>query len=101
MTSQERSPVAPTVPTIAESGYPGFEAMAWHGILAPAKTPPAIVEKLNEEIVKALKDPETKELLSKQAMQTVGSTPEEFAAFIKQDIAIWKDVAAQAKVEVR
>jgi tripartite-type tricarboxylate transporter receptor subunit TctC len=100
VTSLERSPVAPEVPTVAESGYPGFEALAWHGILAPAKTPPAVIKKLNEEIVKALKDPATNELLVKQAMQTVGSTPEEFAAFIQKDIAIWKGVAAAAKVTV-
>jgi tripartite-type tricarboxylate transporter receptor subunit TctC len=101
VTSKERSPVAPTVPTISESGYPGFDAIAWHGILAPAKTPPAIINKLNAEIVAALKDPETKALLEKQAMQTVGSSPEAFASFIRQDIAIWKEVADQAKVEVK
>ena len=85
---------------MAESGYPGFEALAWHGILAPAKTPPAVIRKLNEEIVKALKDPATSELLANQAMQTVGNTPEEFAAFIQKDIATWKAVAAAAKVAV-
>ena len=101
VTSKERSPVAPTVPTISESGYPGFDAIAWHGILAPANTPPAIIKKLNAEIVEALKDRETKELLEKQAMQTVGNSPEAFASFIKQDIAIWKEVADQANVEVK
>jgi tripartite-type tricarboxylate transporter receptor subunit TctC len=100
VTSLQRSPVAPEVPTVAESGYPGFEALAWHGILAPARTPPAIVRKLNEEIAKALGDPETRTLLVNQAMQTVGSTPEEFAAFIQKDIAIWKAVAAAANVTV-
>ena len=101
VTSKERSSVAPTVPTISESGYPGFDAIAWHGILAPANTPPAIIKKLNAEIVEALKDRETKELLEKQAMQTVGNSPEAFASFIKQDIAIWKEVADQANVEVK
>jgi tripartite-type tricarboxylate transporter receptor subunit TctC len=101
VTSKERSPVAPAVPTIAESGYPDFDAIAWHGILAPANTPPAIVRKLNTEIVAALKDPETKALLEKQAMQTVGNSPEDFAGFIRQDIAVWKKVAEQAKVEVK
>jgi tripartite-type tricarboxylate transporter receptor subunit TctC len=101
VTSKERSPVAPMVPTISESGYPGFDAIAWHGILAPANTPPAIISKLNAEIVAALNDPETKALLEKQAMQTVGSSPQAFADFIKQDIAVWKDVAEQARVEVK
>jgi tripartite-type tricarboxylate transporter receptor subunit TctC len=100
VTSLRRSPVAPDVPTVAESGYPGFDAIAWHGILAPAKTPVAIVQRLNEEIAKALQDQQTKELLVNQAMQTVGSSPADFAAFIKQDIAIWKDVATAANVTV-
>ena len=101
VTSKDRSPVAPAVPTISESGYPGFDAIAWHGILAPANTPPAVVNKLYAEIVKALKEPETATLLEKQAMQTVGSSPQAFASFIRQDIAIWKEVADQAKVEVK
>ena len=101
VTSKERSPVAPSVPTISESGYPGFDAIGWHGILAPANTPPAIIRKLNAEIVAALKDLETKALLEKQAMQTVGNSPEAFASFITQDIAVWKEVADQAQVEVK
>jgi len=101
VSSKERAAIAPDIPTIAESGYPGFDAIGWHGILAPAKTPPAIVNRLNEEIVKALKDPATKALLETQAMQLVGNSPDEFAAFIKQDIALWRDVATQANVEVK
>jgi tripartite-type tricarboxylate transporter receptor subunit TctC len=101
VSSKDRSPVAPDVPTISESGYPGFDAVGWHGILAPAKTPPAIVAKLNAEIVRALKDPETKSLLESQAIQVVGSSPQAFADYIKQDIALWKDVAEQAKIEVK
>ena len=101
VTSKDRSPVAPNVPTIAESGYPGFDAVGWHGILAPAKTPPAIIAKLNAEIVQALKDPETKSLLESQAIQIVGNSPQEFASYIKQDIALWKEVAEQAKIEVK
>jgi tripartite-type tricarboxylate transporter receptor subunit TctC len=101
VTSKDRSPVAPDLPTISESGYPGFDAVGWHGILAPAKTPPAIVAKLNSEIVQALKDPETKSLLESQAIQIIGSSPQEFASYIKQDIALWKEVAEQAKIEVK
>ena len=101
VTSKDRSPVAPNVPTISESGYPGFDAVGWHGILAPAKTPPAIVAKLNTEIVQALKDPETRSLLESQAIQVVGSSPQEFTSYIRQDLALWKDVAEQAKIEVK
>jgi putative tricarboxylic transport membrane protein len=100
VTSKDRSQVAPNVPTIAESGYPGFDAVAWHGIMAPARTPQPIVARLNAEIVKTLKDPDTIKLIQAQAIEPVGDSPEAFASFIKQDIAKWKDVAAQAKVEV-
>lgn len=101
VTSNERSPVAPDVPTIAESGYPGFDAIAWHGILAPAGTPAPIIAKLHDQIVAALKDPATKALLEAQAMATVGDTPQQFSASIKQDIAVWKEVANQANVSVK
>ena len=101
VTSKERSPVMPDVPTISESGFPGFDAVGWHGILAPAKTPSPIVARLNAEIVEALKDPDTKALLKRQAMQVVGSSPQDFASFIKQDLATWKEVAAQARIEVK
>lgn len=100
VTSLDRSPVAPEVPTVAESGYPGFEALAWHGFFAPSRTPAAIVRQLNEQIVKALQDPATRDLLVNQAMQTVGNSPEAFAAFIAKDIATWKAVAAAARVAV-
>jgi tripartite-type tricarboxylate transporter receptor subunit TctC len=101
VSSRDRARIAPDVPTIAESGYPGFDAIGWHGILAPAKTPPAIVTRLNAEIVKALNDPATRALLEAQAMQIVGNSPDAFAAFIKQDIALWQSVARQANVEVK
>jgi tripartite-type tricarboxylate transporter receptor subunit TctC len=101
VTSKERSPVAPDLPTIAESGYPGFDAIAWHGIMAPRGTPQVIVDRLNAEIVKALKDPETAKLIEQQAIQVVGNSQKAFADFIKQDIVLWKDVAHEAKVEVK
>jgi tripartite-type tricarboxylate transporter receptor subunit TctC len=101
VTSKERSPVAPEVPTIAESGYPGFDAVAWHGIMAPAGTPQPIIDKLNAAIINALKDPQTAKLIEAQAMQIVGSSQKDFASFIKQDLVLWKDVARDAKIEVK
>src|SRR6201995_428257 len=101
VTSKERSPVAPEVPTIAESGYPGFDAVAWHGIMAPAGTPKPIIARLNAAIVDALKEPQTAKLIEAQAMQIVGSSPQAFAAFIKKDVVLWRDVAKQAKIEVK
>ena len=101
VTSKDRTPMGPAVPTMSESGYPGFDAIGWHGILAPANTPPAIVARLHAEILEALKGPETRTLLESQAMEIVGSSPEAFAGFIREDIAIWKEVADQARIEVR
>jgi tripartite-type tricarboxylate transporter receptor subunit TctC len=101
VTSKERSPVAPDLPTIAESGYPGFNAIAWHGILAPSGTPPAIIDRIYAVIEKALQDPATIKLIEQQAIQIVGSSPQAFAGFIKQDIGLWKEVAQQAKVEMK
>jgi tripartite-type tricarboxylate transporter receptor subunit TctC len=101
VSSKERSPVAPDLPTIAESGYPGFDAIAWHGIMAPRGTPQVVVDRLNAEIVKALKDPQTAKLIEQQAIQVVGNSPKAFADFIKQDIVLWRDVAHEAKVEVK
>ncbi len=101
VTSKDRSPVAPDLPTISESGYPGFDAIGWHGILAPKGTPPAIVDRLNAESVKALQDPEITKLIEQQAIQVVGNSPQAFADFIKQDIGLWRDVAHEARVEVK
>jgi len=101
VTSKERSPVAPELPTIAESGYPGFNAVAWHGIMAPSGTPPAIIDRIYAVIESALHDPATIKLIEQQAIQIVGSSPQAFAGFIKQDIGLWKDVAQQAKVEIK
>jgi len=85
----QRSPFLPDVPTIAESGFPGFEAVGWIGIAAPAKTPPAILDKLNAEIVRLLATPELKERLAGLAFTPVGDTRQAFAAFIKSEIAKW------------
>jgi tripartite-type tricarboxylate transporter receptor subunit TctC len=101
VTTKTRSTVAPDVPTIAESGYPGFEAIAWHGILAPANTPAPIINKLHDQIAAALKDPPTRDLIEAQAIHIVGGTPAEFAAFIKRDIALWRDVATQANISIK
>ena len=85
---------------MAESGYPGFEAVAWHGILAPANTPAPIINKLYDQIVAALDDPPTRALIVAQSIRIVGDTPQEFAAFIKKDIAQWKAVATQANISI-
>ena len=100
VTSPQRSPVAPQVPTMAEGGFPDVEAVAWHGIFAPARTPTAIIDKLHAEIVRALQNPDIKELLSKQAMQPVGDTPQEFAAFMRREHEKWSRVISAANIRV-
>ena len=92
VTGARRSPALPDVPTIAEQGFPGVEATAWYGVLAPAKTPRPIVTRLHDETVKALKLPDVKERLDGLGFEIVGSTPEEFGAYIKSEIKKWEKV---------
>ena len=84
-----RSPFLPDLPTIAESGYTGFEVAGWTGILAPAKTPEAILEKLNNELIAALKKPDVKEQFNALAFQTAGESREDFRRYIVTEIAKW------------
>ena len=89
----QRSPFLPDVPTIAEQGYPGFESVGWIGLAAPAKTPVAILDKLNAEIRKMLASPEVREKFNQLAFVPVGDSRQEFAAFIRAEIAKWSKVA--------
>ncbi|HKA43231.1 MAG TPA: tripartite tricarboxylate transporter substrate binding protein [Burkholderiales bacterium] len=85
----KRSPFLPELPTIAEAGYPGFEAVGWIGIAAPAKTPVPVLDKLNAEMVRILNQPDVKERLATLAFTPAGGTRAEFAAYIKSEIAKW------------
>ncbi|MDB5905549.1 MAG: hypothetical protein JWM26_4427 [Betaproteobacteria bacterium] len=100
-TGEKRSPALPEVATIAESGFPKFEATAWYGVHAPAKTPRPVVNRLNAEFVKALKAPDVKERLNALGFELVGSTPEHYASYIKSEIKKWEKVvkASGAKPE--
>ncbi|HET6265538.1 MAG TPA: tripartite tricarboxylate transporter substrate binding protein [Usitatibacter sp.] len=89
----QRSPYLPDVPTIAEQGYPGFESVGWIGLAAPAKTPPAILDRLNAELRKMLDDPAVKARLDQLAFTPVGDSRAEFTAFVKSEIAKWTQVA--------
>ena len=90
--SPKRSPALPDVPTVAEAGLPDFDIGAWNGILAPARTPPAIIARLNAEIVKMAKDPATREHAASQGAELASNTPQEFAAYIKTQIARFAQV---------
>jgi tripartite-type tricarboxylate transporter receptor subunit TctC len=87
-----RSPVFPDTPTIAESGYPRVIIAGWVGMIAPAGTPPAIVSKVQQEVAKALQLPDVKQTLERQGSEPVGSTPEQFSAFLKSETEKWKRV---------
>ncbi|MCE9639636.1 MAG: tripartite tricarboxylate transporter substrate binding protein [Betaproteobacteria bacterium] len=92
VTSARRSPLMSEVPAIAEAGLKGYETSTWHGILAPASTPPDVVVKLNAEIARILAQPAVKERLLGQGLDPVGGTPEQFGAYLKAEIAKWAGV---------
>ncbi len=98
VTGAQRSAATPDVPTIAESGYPGFEASAWYGVLAPAGTPKPVVARLNGEILRALKIPEVRERLENVGFEIVGGTPEAFGIYMKNEIAKWAKVVKASGV---
>jgi tripartite-type tricarboxylate transporter receptor subunit TctC len=98
--SDKRSSIAPEVPTVAESGLPGFKVDPWFGVVAPAGTPKEIVTKLNTEINKILKDAEVKDRLSKMGIETVGTTPEQFGQHIKAEIAKWAKVVKECGARI-
>jgi tripartite-type tricarboxylate transporter receptor subunit TctC len=99
VSTPDRLAILPEVPTIAESGLPGYEAIGWNGILAPARTPPAIVERVQREVVAALRSPDVRAQLEAQAVDPVGNTPEEFARIIRADIAKWGGVLRRAGIQ--
>ena len=99
VTSLKRSSAAPQLPTIAESGYPGFEVTNWNGLLAPAKTLPAIVRKLHLEVVKVLALPDMRSRLVDLGMEAIGNSPDEFAATIKRDIAKWAKLIRDSDIK--
>ena len=92
VTTSKRSPELPNVPTLAESGFAGFDAPAWWAILAPAKTPPDILKRMNEELNKALKNPEIAKKLSAQGIEIVGGSSESASVFIAKQIDTWAKV---------
>ncbi len=96
VTSAKRSPAAPDLPTVDEIALPGFEANTWHGVVVPAGTPSDIVGRLNRDIVAILHQPDVVERLSAQGAEPVGSTPEEFAAYIRSETVKWAKVVRES-----
>ncbi|HEY3179148.1 MAG TPA: tripartite tricarboxylate transporter substrate binding protein [Casimicrobiaceae bacterium] len=100
VTTAKRSAVAPDVPTLSESGLAGYEVGSWQGVFAPAGTPPAIVKRLNNEIVKIINLPEVKEKLIGLGAEPVGNTSEEFAALVKTEVVKWAEVVKTSGAKV-
>jgi tripartite-type tricarboxylate transporter receptor subunit TctC len=98
VTTTKRIGLFPDVPTLAESGMPGFEVSAWQGLMVPAKTPEPIIRRLNSELMKALHNPDVQKKLAAQGAIPLGSTPEEYGAYIKSELARWSKIVKQTGV---
>jgi tripartite-type tricarboxylate transporter receptor subunit TctC len=94
----KRDPTLPDVPTIDEAGVPGYEVFEWQGVVVPAGTPVAIINRLRQEIVKSLALADTKARIASVGARAVGSTPEELARHIKKELAIWERVVKLAGI---
>jgi tripartite-type tricarboxylate transporter receptor subunit TctC len=99
VSTKKRLSVIPDVPTIAEAGVPGYEVVGWNGILAPAKTPRAIIERLNADIVKVIRTPEVEADILAQGIEPIGNTPEEFGRIIRADVERWGKILKGAKTK--
>ena len=99
-TGARRLPALPDIPTAAEAGVAGCETGSWYGVLAPAGTPRAIIDKLNREIVKITQMPDVRERLAAEGAEPAGNSPEEFAAYIKRELARWNKVIKQARIRL-
>ncbi len=98
-TGTKRSTLLPNVPTVAESGIPGFQASLWAGVLAPAKTPKALVDKIQSDIKQAMNTPEVREKMNKLGIDMINSSPEDFDQFMKSELTKWTSVAKQAQIK--
>jgi tripartite-type tricarboxylate transporter receptor subunit TctC len=99
VTPDKRSPALPDVPTVAEAGVPGYVSSAWFGLVTPAATPKDVINKISTETARILQLPDVKPRLAEQGAEPIGSTPEQFSAHIKAEIAKWAKVIKEANVE--
>ena len=99
VTAPKRSAAAPEIPSTTEAGLPGFDVSTGFGLFAPAKTPRAVINKLHDEVVKSLKQPEVRNRLASQGAEPVGGTPEEYDAFVRTEIAKWQRVCKDAGIK--
>jgi tripartite-type tricarboxylate transporter receptor subunit TctC len=98
--SDRRSSEFPDVPTISESGVPGFQAKSWFGLVAPAETPPEIIKKINQDVIKVMSDPAfAQRYLAAQGLEPITGTPEQFAAFMRTETKKWGKVVRDANIQ--
>ena len=100
VTSLKRSVVAPDLPTLAESGFPGFEAVPWFGLMAPSGTPPEVIDKIYRETVKDLAMPEVRKAMGEQGLDIIGNSPTEFAAVLAKEIPAWAKVIKETGIKI-
>ena len=100
VTGKDRSPVLKSVPTLAESGFPGFDMVSWQALVAPAGTPRAVVDRLNAEVAKVLKTPEMKEKMTGLGTDVVANSPEQFAQYLREETAKWSKIVKDAGIKL-
>ncbi len=100
VTGKDRSPVLKSVPTLAESGFPGFDMVSWQALVAPAGTPRAVVDRLNAEVAKVLKTPEMKEKMTGLGTDIVANSPEQFAQYLREETAKWSKIVKDAGIKL-
>ena len=99
VTTAARSPAAPEIPTFAESGVPGYDHGPWNGLFAPAKTPPALIVKIHAEVARALNSTQIRKVFANEGVEVVASRPDEFAAVIRAELAMWPKVVKAAGIK--
>lgn len=99
--TNKRIPAAPDVPTVAEQGFPGFEAWAWNGLAVPAGTPPAIIAKLNAACQAALTDPAVERRFAEISVEAAPTSADDFGSYIKSEAAKWRSVITEADVSIQ
>jgi len=100
VTGKDRSPVLKSVPTLAESGFPGFDMVSWQALVAPAGTPKGVVDRLNTEVAKVLKTPEMKEKMTGLGTDVVANSPEQFAQYLREETAKWSKIVKDAGIKL-
>jgi len=100
VTTLERAPALPNVPTLSEAGVPGYEASGWYGVFVRKGTPQPIIDKLRNEVATIINLPEVRKNLELEGAQPIGNTPQEFGAFVKAEREKWSKVVTEANIKV-